>query len=748
MNPALTELLWNFVASITPSGIISAFDSGSEKALSEDPLDDLPDFESRSPESKSNAMKRIMGLDGAGIMTAVQRTRTLPSIGSVFNAEPSNSLPGLGNWDNSCYQNSVLQGLAALEFLPAFLGQTTAGDPQPTMTALREMIERLNDPANVGKTLWPPAELKSMSSWQQQDAQEYFSKISDKLEKDTAKAVHRKTRNAGLASLTLMEQDVTNMNSSVTRSGSTNSNNATSNPLSIEQLPKELVSLIVRNPLEGLLAQRVGCQQCGYVEGLSLVPFNCLTVPLGKHWMYDIRSCLDEYTALELISGVECAKCTLQRTKQQMEQLICQFDLRSSGSDMVSDDSSQALRVSLGNRLKTISTALEDEDFSDQVLKKCQIPSSQRVSTTKSRQAVIARSPKSLAIHVNRSNFDELTGIQSKNSASVKFPQHLDLAPWCLGHGPNPTSDDAFIENWDVDPSKSMLSTDENIGNLGSGRIYVLRAVITHYGRHENGHYICYRKSPYAVKLQNRADETSTEPWWRLSDEEVTEVDTDTTLAQGGVFMLFYEQVECLPRENEQQSNVPEHHKEQLASIGHDEALDPMGEAISPLLQVAAYSQQINAEPEDQSIASAQSTPLDLTPKFIEDISKEVKEVKEAEKRDPENIPDTDPSGSRSATSSTPLESLPTMKAQAAPETKPGVPSSAPQPSTPARSMSSQSKESEIKKVELVVSVPPTKETQGVSPASMRTAGPRTGRSSVSRAGKVMGSVPGFVQAN
>ena len=58
---------------------------------------------------------------------------------------------------------------------------------------------------------------------------------------------------------------------------------------------------------------------------------------------------------------------------------------------------------------------------------------------------------------------------------------------------------------------------------------YTLQAVITHYGRHENGHYICYRKTP------------GSDQWWRISDEDVWKVSEAEVKAQGGVFMLFYE---------------------------------------------------------------------------------------------------------------------------------------------------------------------------------------------------------------
>jgi ubiquitin carboxyl-terminal hydrolase 1 len=83
------------------------------------------------------------------------------------------------------------------------------------------------------------------------------------------------------------------------------------------------------------------------------------------------------------------------------------------------------------------------------------------------------------------------------------------------------------------------------------GPVYELRAVITHFGRHENGHYIAYRKHPAGKSDREAVDdgnekesETQTEKWWRLSDDEVSQVSEDEVLDQGGVFMLFYDLVE------------------------------------------------------------------------------------------------------------------------------------------------------------------------------------------------------------
>lgn len=737
-NLPLSELMWNSSVYITPARLVSMLDSGFSTITVKDPEEKNTGFDSKAHASKSNAMRRILGLDGTGLMTTVQRTRTLSNLGGVFKATPKTGLPGLGNWDNSCYQNSVLQGIAALQSLPEFLGQSAHENAsQPTKRALRETIEKLNNPENVGKTFWTPAELKSMSSWQQQDAQEYFSKISDQLEKDTAKDLARKAGRVGWEKL--YYEGVEYPSGSPESESTAVSRRASS----VAQLPEEVSSLIIRNPLEGLLAQRVGCQRCDYVEGLSMVPFNCLTVPLGRQWMYDVRECLDEFTALEPISGVECAKCTLFRAKQQMEQLLSHLKSSEGGSYQPPKEVNENLRLSVQERLSLVNQALEDEDFSDQVLKKCQIPPKQRVLTTKSRQAVVARTPRSLVIHINRSNFDELTGMQSKNLANVNFPQQLDLAPWCLGNYSTSLRKDDAAESWNVDPSESMLDINQNVDHLASGRMYELRAVVTHYGRHENGHYICYRKSPYNTKPQDGSGGKSSECWWRLSDEDVTEVDEEIVLAQGGVFMLFYEQVESIASGKKDQPKIADEASETSGAAISGEASEPITDAppesptsVSPLhlacgerLTAAPYptppmSPQVSgiAESANDAIGSSR-------------IAQSIPRPKASERVHTSTPPIPEKSPKRSAPEvSTKSVTLPS------PGSKPAAPT-IPEPPK----LSDTASESVER---LALSPTTSKENGPISPASMRTAGPCSGRGSVSRAGKAMGSVAGFVQAN
>lgn len=531
--------------------------------------------------SKSDMLRRALGLDRAqGMMSTVfnARTRALSITGGAlgFKSDSSHRPPGLGNHDNSCFQNSILQGLGSLKAFPDYLSACVQhanlddeSDRAVTHT-LRALISDLNDFSNNGRTLWTPSTLKFMSTWTQQDAQEYYSKILDDIDKGAARTLKALTKHRGLESDNAKDDASTSQASDDSGYQSISSSLNSVDPGSF------------RNPLEGLLAQRVSCVQCGYSEGLSMIPFNCLTLSLSLDRRYhDLYERLDAYSEIESISGVECPKCTLLKAQRLLSKLI---------ERMQDGTGSKAQLEEPLRRLRAVEEALEEDLFDDKTIKdNCKISPSGRVTTTKTKQVVIARPPQSLAIHVNRSVFDPHTFHTVKNSAPVEFPSTLDLGPWCLGSAEtadraetpslNPDSLNILEERWQGDPTASMAAGGLRPSRL-AGPIYELMAVVTHAGRHENGHYICYKKvlrSGYSESTtsntgssldgndDNGGDEgVSTEPstlrddseptsetkashpeWWRLSDHNVSQVDEETISSlTPGVFMLFYERID------------------------------------------------------------------------------------------------------------------------------------------------------------------------------------------------------------
>ena len=471
-----------------------------------------------------------MGMGGNAVLQKLPAEGIMRRMSGVGRQQAtSDAPPGLGNWDNSCYQNSVLQGLASLDSFKTYLGVRGGEEGESSTTStLQDFVGKLNNGSNNGRHLWTPAKLKNMSSWQQQDAQEYYSKILDELDKEASKSVAASTPKPGLESIVEVKSE--NEKADAGEAGDAQ-----------------------QNPLDGLLAQRVACTKCGYSEGLSMIPFNCLTLPLGSsETAYLLEECLDEYTKLEEISDVECGKCTLLRAEQQLTKMLPPPPTyRSADAEPAFDCKTLSLppelRAQAFQRLSAIQRALEEEDFADRTLHEtCQIPKKARVSSTKTRQAVIGRAPQSLALHVNRSVFDETTGIQRKNYAHVRWPARLDLRSWIL-----PTERDEG-----EDATSSLLRTEDDKGDadMSAGDeslVYRIKAAVTHYGRHENGHYICYRQHPARPRVEEELDSVDEEVqkpdsgvemrWWRLSDEDVSSVSESEVLKQGGVFMLFYE---------------------------------------------------------------------------------------------------------------------------------------------------------------------------------------------------------------
>ena len=470
-----------------------------------------------------NMLGSVFGLNSSSLLQKGVRGVT-----GALGKGSSDVPPGLGNWDNSCFQNSVIQGLASLPALRKYLSNTTAEfrslDTETTNGALFDMIRKLNDPENHGKNFWVGGRLKSMNTFTQQDAQEYYSKILDALDKEVQGATNIRRRSSAswldaAMSLRGLGADTAGAEEDVATEGDTKE--AKSPPVQPKVAP---------NPLDGLLAQRVGCINCGYSEGLQLIPFNCITVSLGRGHTYDIRDCLDEYTHLEYIEGVECAKCTLLKLKGTLTPLV-------------------ARGAPFGAKLQAVEEALEDDDFDDKTLiKKFNILKKNWVQSTKSRQAVVARAPKALVLHVNRSIFDEMTGAQYKNTAAVSYPRVLDLGSWCLGSQPSESHlPDNEEEEWPRDPTKSMIGDTHSEPSTTSPFQYQLRAAVTHFGTHGSGHYVCYRphaKEPeFPLSPQGDKQEAESEQWWRFSDDSVYAV-PEAQAHQGNVFMLFYERVD------------------------------------------------------------------------------------------------------------------------------------------------------------------------------------------------------------
>ncbi|KIW21442.1 hypothetical protein PV08_02022 [Exophiala spinifera] len=418
--------------------------------------------------AKEEAVQRIFGPPQMPLV--LRQVRNLSGVADYMPSGHDIGPAGLGNWDNSCYQNSVLQGLASLPAFLHFLQQSLDMCREykikaETHEALVAFLEKLSDSTNSKTTLWTPKVLKSMDSWQQQDAQEYFSRVLDAAEKEASGYIKqlKKPSIAGLECLKVFRRANDEGPGEIVGPES-----ETIVSTSAAQLLTSTASLGHRNPLDGMTAQALECKVCGYTEGLSLTQFNCLTLNMGLRGASSVDDLLDEFTAPEEVEGVECEHCT---------------------------------KMAHGNEESPSTEGAEVETAGERPNKK---PTP--VLRTKAKQMTVGRLPKDLVLHINRSIFDEY-GNQLKNTASVEVPVKFDfLRRWCAP----------------LETNRSPVAA-----------VYDLKCIVTHYGRHDNGHY---------VALAKRGKD-----WYSFNDEIVTKVSEDEVRRRGNGFMLFYELMPSQP---------------------------------------------------------------------------------------------------------------------------------------------------------------------------------------------------------
>lgn len=332
--------------------------------------------------------------------------------------------------------------------------------------------------------------------------------------------------------------------------------------------PLELIT-----PVDGISAERIGCLTCGEVGGIRYSVNSGLSLNLPSstsyYTSYELVDLLDKWIVPEIIEEVNCNRCGLNQTRDFLLDKIASIEETTPDSHLLEQ---------FKTRLRLIDLELSKPHIEDEIFEKLTIKQMIKKSN-KSKQIYMSRPAPLLSVHINRSVFDPRTYLIVKNPSNVTFPAQLDLAPFVAelldinmdarrtfrkqdeiteeestsstlstettdassiseaSTASSPThSGESDLDDLSDKSSKSSDTPSEKLiaseldsltPEPSSHLMYNLKAVVSHYGTHNYGHYICYRKFRGS--------------WWRISDETVHIVREQEVLDGQGTFMLFYE---------------------------------------------------------------------------------------------------------------------------------------------------------------------------------------------------------------
>lgn len=445
--------------------------------------------------------------DAASAALDVYPTRTLPYYAGLYNPNVY------------CFFNSVVQALGSVTRLAAYLDRVTDmaerwDVPTPVTDALRALLVSLNTPQARGGALMPKQLTSAlgsvsqmnglrtlMAAHQQQDAHELAVLLLGAIDAELAAVQHERytqlrTRAAGLAALTAPSTIVHGH----------------------RRLQLGWGGDDVSNPFRGTLAQRTSCAQCQYTETVRHFSFTDVSLVVPGVAACTLEQCFSAWAQLEHIEWV-CHRCSLVATLRRLQAEQMSHEALAEGaaprrkaraleSAAAAATAEAVQRVATALRQGMHETELEDTGLLDGI-------ALERVlSTAATKQVLIAQPPPVLLVHLNRSSFTFGSFGASKNNARVVFDEWLDVAPFATSGA---LSMDA-LQPLSPAPQRSPTTR------------YRLSAVVTHYGTHSYGHYVCFRRRPVG--------------WTVSSDASVRPCELDDVLAQNP-YLLVYERAEA-----------------------------------------------------------------------------------------------------------------------------------------------------------------------------------------------------------
>lgn len=435
-------------------------------------------------------------------------------------------VPGLLNLGNTCFLNSLLQGLAAcpsfIRWLEKFSGSPliqSCKDNQLSVTLLQLLKALSSDEPGDEDVLDAGGLLDVLrlyrwhiSSFEEQDAHELFHVLTSSLEEERDRQP-KVTHLFDMQSLeSLPDQDEKTM---TCRSRA---------PLHPIPSPWKF-----QHPFHGRLTSNMSCKRCEQQSPVRYDSFESLSlsIPLPQ-WGRPISldQCLQHFISSETIKEVECENCT----KLQQGTVNGQI-LESQRTTFVKQLKLGKLPQCLCIHLQRLTWSSEGTPIKRQEhVQFTEYLSMDRykhnASTQRSQRVRCAPKP------IKAENSDDSTETPTANGTEAEHrSNNNNNKPFSNG-----TCSSVFLHSPGVNPQLGLTYDYSSTEYL-----FQLTAVLVHHGDMHSGHFVTYRRCPSSP----RSPSPFSSQWLWVSDDSVRKASLHEVLSSNA-YMLFYERVRRL----------------------------------------------------------------------------------------------------------------------------------------------------------------------------------------------------------